>query len=173
MVRALQTPSDEIDRINERIERESGFKVQDRDSYDLAFNDIMDIPENELTAKQKKLRNEAFDQFLRKNPDVSSERIFTSARGKQLERDRRQTAKKVVTTTKEFKKQGASDVDLKGFDTARQKFSKRIAEERRFTVPSRLKGKVVFSERTFVTVLGRRQVRFRDPKGRFVSGKKN
>lgn len=170
MVRRI-TPSFEIDRINERLFRESKFQIQDRDSFDLAFNDLLSLTDTTISEKQKKLKDNSFKDFINKHPDVSTERIFTRAKGKDLRRDRLKTAKRVVRTRREFIKEGASKVDLKGFDTARQKTTKEIVRRRTFTVPATVKGRVVFAKRTSVMVQGKSQVRFRDSKGRFVSSK--
>ncbi len=163
------TPPDEIERINERLFRESRLKIQDRDSYDLAFNDLMSLDDRTISAKQKELRNDAFDDFLGKHPEVSSERLFTKAKGRDLRRDRLKTAKRVVKTRKEFIKETAPEVDLRGFDTARQRVTKEILRRRIFTVPARVQGRVVFAMRTSVVVRGRRQVRHRNAKGQFSS----
>ncbi len=165
------TPPDEIDRINERLFRESKFQIQDRDSYDLAFNDLMSIDDKTITSNQKTLREKAFKDFVKNHPEVTEERLFTKAKGKDLRRDRLKTAKRVVKTRKDFLKQGARKVDLKGFDTARQRISKDVARRRRFTLPARIKGRVVFAQKTSVKVKGKIQVRFRDAKGRFSSTK--
>ncbi len=162
------TPSDEIDRINERLFSESKFQIQDRDSYDLAFDDLLSVV-GELSGKQKELRNKAFREYSAAHPEVSAERLFTKAKGRDLRRDRLKTAKRVVKTRKEFIKAGAREVDLKGFDTARQKTTKEIIRRRTFTIPARVKGKVVFAMKTSVVVAGNRVVRHRDIKGRFVS----
>lgn len=171
MVRKKSPTPEEINRINETLKRRTRFQIQDRDSYDLAFNDYLNINEPQIEGFQTKLRNNAFDEFLVANPQVSRERLFTRARGKDLKRDRLRTAKKVVTTRKEFEKAGASEVDLKGFDTARQRVTKDILERRTFTVPARVKSRVVFAMRTSVVVRGKRQVRFRSASGQFVSSK--
>ena len=165
------TPPDEIERINERLESESRMQIRDRDSYDLAFSDLLKTPEKELSPKQKKLRDMAFGEYKKSHPDVSKDRLFKEARGKDLKRDRRQTAKGIVTTIKDYKKKGASKVDLKGYDTARQKIKKDILRRRTFTIPARIKGRIVYSIKTSVVVMGKRHVRFRDSKGRFASGK--
>ncbi len=165
------TPPDEIDRINERIFRESKFKVQDRDSYDLAFNDLLSLDDKAITSNQRALRTNSFQDFIREHPEVSTERLFTKVgKGKDLRRDRLRTAKKVVETREEFKGK-ASDVDLRGFDTARQKVKKAVLRRRTFTVPAQVKGRVVFAMRTSVTVKGKSQVRHRDSRGRFSSVK--
>ena len=104
------TPEDDIDRINERLRSQARLQIQDRDSYDLSFNTLIDMRESELSGKQLDLRNKAFSDFSSKNPNVSTQRLFKKARGKDLSRDRKQTAKTVVPTVKEFRKRGASAV---------------------------------------------------------------
>ena len=165
----MVTPPDEIDRINERLFRESKFQIQDRDSYELAFNDLLSTAEDDLSLDQKRLRNNGFDDYVSDHPDVAKERLFSKAKGRDLRRDRLRTAKKVVTTRKQYIKGGASKLDLKGYDTARQRITKGIAQRRTFTVPSRIKGRVVFSVKTSVVVKGKRLVRYRDARGRFAS----
>ncbi len=137
----------------------------------MAFNDILSTNDASLSAKQKELRTKAFREFVEEHPDTSTERLFSKAKGRDLRKDRLKTAKKVVTTRKEFIKEGAKEVDLKGFDTARQKVTKEILRRRTFTVPARVKGRVVFAIKISVVVRGKSLTRFRDSKGRFVSGK--
>lgn len=165
------TPPEEIDRINERLFRESKLQIQDRDSYDLAFNDLLNKTDEDLTSTQRSLRNVGFREFVSDHPNVSNERLFTKAKGKDLKRDRRRTAGRVVETRQEFVEAGASKVDLKGFDTARQKITRDIVRRRTFTVAGRIKGRAVFTKRTSVKVRGKKQLRFRDSRGRFASSK--
>lgn len=165
--RPSPTP-EEIDRINETIFNRAGFKIQDRDSYDLAFNDYLNINEGSITSAEKKLRDNSFEEFISQHPEVSKERLFTKAKGKDLRRDRLKTAKRVVRTRKEFIKQTAPEVDLKGFDTARQKVSKEILRRRTFTVPATIKGRVVFA----IQITNKRGIKqLKDSKGRFVSAR--
>ncbi len=172
MARRLPSPTpDEIDRINETLEGLAKFKIQDRDSYDLAFNDYMNLNEATIKGFEITFRNDGFKDYSLKHPAISTERLFTKAKGKDLRRDRLQTAKRVVTTRKEFIKLGASEVDLKGFDTARQRVTKDILRRRTFTIPARVKGRVVFALKTSVVVKGKRQVRHRNAKGQFSSAK--
>ncbi len=165
------TPPEDVDRINDRLFREARFQIQDRDSYDLAFNDLFTKSTDELTGRQLKLRKDGFNLFRKDHPEVSKERLFTKAKGKDLKRDRRRTARRVVTTREQFIKEGASEVDLKGFDTARQKVKREVIRRRTFNVPARVRGRVVFAKKTSVVVKGKRVVRFRDARGRFVSPK--
>ncbi len=169
MAKRKSPDPDDIDRINETLNQRAGNQIQDRDSYDLAFDDYMGIMR--AAPKQRKLRNDAFADYSQKHPDVSTERLFTKAKGKDLSRDRLRTAKRVVKTRKGFIKAGAANVDLKGFDTARQKVTKAQRIQRDFTIPARIKGRVVFARKTSVVVKGRSVVRHRDSKGRFVSVK--
>ena len=167
----MVTPPDEIDRINERLFRESKFQIQDRDSYDLAFNDLLSTDESDMSLNQKRLRNNAFGDYVSDHPDVAKERLFSKAKGRDLRRDRLKTARKVVTTRKQYIKGGASKLDLKGYDTARQRITKDISRRRTFTVPAKVRGKIVFALRTSVVVRGKSMVRHRDALGRFASAK--
>lgn len=166
------TPMEEVDRINDRLFRESKFEIQDRDSYDLAFNDLLSLTEKDLSSKQKGLRNDGFGDYLNDHPEVSEERLFTKVgKGKDLRRDRLKTAKKVVRTKEKFRGK-ASIVDLAEFDTRTQKVTKEITRRRRFNIPAKVKGRVVFAVKTSVVVMGKSQVRFRNSKGQFSSIKK-
>ncbi len=165
------TPEDDPDRLSERLRQEARFKIQDRDSFDLAFSDIVSLGESELSAKQKSFRGRVFERYASANPDISRERVFQQAEGKSLRRDRKQTAKRVVKTKREFLREGASQVDLKGFDTARQKFRKELKVRREFNVPAQIGRRIVLTKRISVSVRGKAQVRFRDRRGRFASRK--
>lgn len=165
----MVTPPDEIDRINDRLFNESKFQIQDRDSYDLAYSDLLSTDEDELTGKQLTLRNQGFNDYVSAHPEVSEERLFKKAKGKDLRRDRLKTAKKVVTTRKEYIEGRASRLDLKGYDTARQRVTKDIKIKRTFTIKSFVKRNVVFSKRTSVVVRGKRVARWRTPSGKFAS----
>lgn len=174
MARRRRSPTpEEIERIVETLFSESKFKIQDRDSFDLAFNDYMDFTEKDVKTDSdtRKFQADTFKQYVEEHPEVSTERLFSKAEGRDLRRDRLKTAKRVVKTRKEFIKAGASEVDLQAFDTARQRVTKDILRRRTFTVPAKVKGKVIFAVKTAVTVKGKSFVRFRDSRGRFASPK--
>ena len=162
---------DSIEMINEMIEMRDEVSVQDRDSYDLAYNSYMGLEEKELNNKQRAMRTIVFDDYVDKHPEVSEERLFTKAGGKDLRRDRLQTAKRVVKTRKAYIRATAPEVDLRGFDTARQKVSKEVKIRRTFTIPARVKKRIVFAMKTSVVVRGKSQVRFRNALGQFSSPK--
>ena len=157
--------------IIENVESQGGEGIQDRDSFDMIYDGYMNIDSDNITPKQAKLRNRIFKEFVDIHPDVSTERLFKKAKGKDLRRDRLKTARKVVTTRKKYIKGGASKLDLKGYDTARQRVTKGIIQRRTFTVPARVRGKIVFALRTSVVVRGKSVVRHRDALGRFASAK--
>ena len=165
----MVTPPDEIDRINERLEREAKLEIQDRDSYDLAFSDLLNLDEDELSMDQKKMRSEGFNDYVGTHPDVSTNRLFSKAKGKDLRRDRLKTAKRVVKTEKDYIKGTAPKVDLKGYDTARQRTAKKIRKSKVFTIPTIRKGKVVHSIKTSVVIKGNTVIRYRDMTGKFTS----
>ena len=167
MAKRKSPDPDDIDRINETLDQREGFKIQDRDSYDLAFDDYMGIVR--ANTDQKKLRNDAFNDYFQKHPDISKERLFKKAKGRDLSRDRLRTAEKVVTTRRAYIKGGARHLDLKGYDTARQRITKQQRIERIFTIPARIRKKVVYAMRTSVVVKGHRVLRHRDSRGRFAS----
>lgn len=175
MVRRRRSPTpEELDRIAEELFNRAEFQIQDRDSFDLAFQDYMGFSDADVKtdSDKRKFQDNAFREYQREHPEVSSERLFQKAGGKGvrgLRIDRKTTAKRVVKTRKAFIREGATAVDLQAFDTVRQRITKDIRERRRFTIPATRKGKVVFARRDSVVVLGKSQVRFRDARGRFVS----
>lgn len=162
----------EADRVSQWLDNNKAMKIQDRDSYDLVFNDtIAEKSESQLSFVEKRFRDLVFRTYRKENPQVLEERLFKKAKGRDLRRDQLKTAKRVVKTRRKFIKEGAREVDLKGFDTARQKFNKRIAKKRLFTIMARSKGKVVRAREIIITFKGKKLKRFRDRKGRFVSVK--
>lgn len=146
-----RTPEDDEDRIMERLRNFHRNNISDRETFDYSFNRLFDMHEKELTAKQRKLRDSVFDRYSSKY-NIPKESEFRKAGGKDFERDKQRQAKRVVTTRKEYEKSGASNVDLKGYDT-----------------PSRIKRKVVYARKDYVTIRGRKIAVYRDRKGRFAS----
>lgn len=177
MVRRRRSPTpEELERIAEELFNRAEFQIQDRDSFDLAFQDYMGFSDADVKvdSDKKKFQEDAFKLYVSEHPEVSTERLFTKAGGKGvrgLRIDRRTTAKRVVKTRKRFIREGATEVDLQAFDTVRQRLTKDIRERRIFTIPATRKGKVIFARKTAVIVMGKSQVRFRDSFGRFVSSK--
>lgn len=156
-------PDVELDRIAEGIWNDSMGKIIDRDTFDEHFAQYIS-KENKPTEKQKRiLAPKVFKKIREINPEISKEKVFTKARGKDLHRDRQHTAKTIVTTQEEYKRRGADEVDLKGYDT-------KITIKHKPPV-YRYYGKdgerTVLLRKTFIVVNGKRQARYRDRRGKF------
>ncbi|NIP39037.1 MAG: hypothetical protein GWO07_07090 [Candidatus Dadabacteria bacterium] len=136
----MVTPPEEIDRINERLFREKGDRIVDRDSYDIEFTKLFET--KKLTRGQQRLRERAFKEYSDRH-GTTQQRLFTDAGGKSLEKDRQRTAKVVLDDPVKFEERGAQKVDFKGLDT-----------------------KFVF--RSEVKIKGKKRIVFRDAKGRFT-----
>lgn len=167
MARKRYTPPDDIERFAENLWNNAGgaVNVKDRDSYDAFFNKYMD---DTFTPKQDRtLRDEAF-KVLNRKYDVPDEKLFSDARGKNLLMDKKKNAKKVVATKEEYKKEGAKNVDLAGYDTS-TKFDQKGYQK--VKVDGKIRRRVVFVRSDRVKVKEKWQTRYRDRKGRFVSVK--
>lgn len=168
------TPEEDLERMLERIEM-SRISVQDRDTFDLAFEDATTLSDVDLSPNQKAFRTDVFQSFRQRHPEVRPDRLFKKAGGKDLKADRRGTAQRIVKTDIQFIKKGAKRVDFAGFDIREQDINRqKIRARKEFKIPAFVKQKQVFAEKTFVKVAGKQQVRFRDRLGRFarVSSKK-
>lgn len=165
---ARVTPEEDLDRMLERIEM-SKISVQDRDTFDLAFEDATTLTTEDLSTNQRSFRNTVFDTFRQRHPEVRPDRLFKKAGGKDLKADRRGTAQRVVKTDIQFIKKGAKRVDFAGFDIREQDINRqKIRARKELKIPAFVKQKQVFAEKVFVIVKGKKQVRFRDRLGRFA-----
>lgn len=167
MARRRLTPDEDVERLSERIWHDAQGRIRDMDSFDDAFDEYMLEGIPKLTPKQDtQLRSRAFG-FIRENhPEVSKLRLFRKAKGKDFARDKRKRAKTIVTTEREYIKRTAPRVDLKDYDMPR------VSRRKQFNVVGRVRGKVVYARRTFVFVEGKKRLRYRDMRGRFVSVKR-
>jgi len=159
MVKRHASPTeDDVERYAETIKHNDiTGQIQDRDSFEEAYEDYFtgspELQENE------KIKEKVFQEIQRLKPSISSDRIFTKAGGKSLRRDRDETADTVVSTEEEFKRRGARNVDLKGFDTKQRKG---------FIFPKKVKNQVVYARQVTIIIKGKRVNRFRDRRGRFT-----
>ncbi|NIQ15382.1 MAG: hypothetical protein GTO02_13600 [Candidatus Dadabacteria bacterium] len=136
----MATPIEDIDRINERLNRERGERIVDRDTYDLEFERLLET--KQLTDNQKKLRIRAFRRYASRHK-IREERLFKGAGGGNLRKDQQRTAKTVTEDPAEFEIKGARKIDFKGLDTQ-------------------------FVFRSTITRAGKKITVFRDAKGRFI-----
>lgn len=163
------TPEEDVNRLAERVFRDSGQNIQDKEMFDLAFNDYMsdiDMSEKQDTVLRKKV----FDKMRSSHPEISSQSFFKKAGGKSFVKDRERTAKRVVTDIKVYKKRGARKVDLQGYDTKKGRIVKLKRQVKvRFDIPGRVKERIVYVRRVVVVVQQKEILRYRDKLGRFAS----
>ena len=174
------TPPEEIEEMQRRLDQESSLLIQDRDSFDLAFTNITEIKESDLSPKQIAFRDDVFRLYLQQHPKVRPDRLFKKAEGKDLKKDRK-TTEPIVTTDREFIRKGAKKFDFAGFDvklpdtdkelTPKQKeqLIRAVRTRKEFVIPAIVKKKIVFAKKEFVTIKGKEVVRHRDSLGRFAS----
>lgn len=169
------TLPEEIERMSDRIESESGILVQDRNSFDIAFEDVLDLSDKEFSPKQQAFRDDVFRQFLAQHPDVRPDRLHDKASTRQdkeegftLRKDRR-TTEPLVKTDKEFIEKGTRKFDFAGFDIKESEITKKkIRSRKEFVVPAFVGQQVVFARKEFIMVRGKEQVKHRDSRGRFA-----
>lgn len=148
---------EDIDRISKSVWVDSRGQIVDRDTFDQHFNEFID---RKLSSKQERLLAGAVFQKMRQDhPKILPRRVFTSAKGKDLERDQRTRAKVTTTSVEEYKRLGASQSDLEGLDTPQ--------EGSPYKYVGHVGTRVVYLRRTYVTIDNKRVVRYRDQKGRF------
>ena len=159
--------SEEYERFAEWFGEKATYK--DRSEFNIAYAKEMGVFSS--NGKAGAFRDGVWEKYAQQVGVDPDSKVFNEAKGKDLERDRRKTARIVVKDRGEFNRLGARRVDLEGFDTRRITVTQRAREPRILDIPSRVKGKVVFSEKTSVVVKGKTLVRYRDSKGRFASAK--
>lgn len=151
---------DDYGRIAQVININHGNEIKDRDSFDLAYSIYMQKSDSSLTDDEKNFRNGVFNEYS-KQYKVTKDSLFKEAGGSDLVQDRKKTASTVVNTRREYIKRGARSVDLEDYDT----------KIRYRKYPTKVRGKVVYSSKEYVTVKGKQQLRYRDSRGRFASAK--
>ena len=171
MARRQGSPTDEdIERVAESILISDSFReIVDEDTFIQKYEEYFE--EESHLRNDINFRDSTFRKYRDLNPDISDKSLFSKAGGKNLRRDKAQNAQTVVTDVKEYNELGASRADLKGLDT--------VPKKPKFNIPSRIKGKVVYSKKEYVTVkmfnkkpiAPKKVVRYRDDKGRFASPK--
>jgi len=135
------TKEDDVDRLTERILLESSNNIVDKPSFNIAFNDYL---AQTLSDKQdNNLRRKVFDRV----------------------KEKKKISKKPITKPKpapKTKEQIKSD-----------QFKRRLEEAPKFnaTLINKKTGRKqrVFAIKVFVMVKGKKSLRYRDKKGRFVS----
>jgi len=170
------TTTEEVDRMADRIINESSVSVQDRDSFDLAYRNIVEMNDDELSSRQRSFRKRVFDHVRGRNPDIRSDRLFRKAGGRDLKKDRERTGA-VVYSDEQYIKRGARNVDFAGYDIRERDIPKKAHFRKEFTIPALQKirrtgeTRQVFVKRESVVIRGVPKQVFRDSKGRFAAKK--
>lgn len=149
------TPQVEFDRLAERLAEK--YSIIDEETFNEAFNDYL---EDENRARNNSaLREKVFGVITDKDKNINKGSIHKQAGGKSFERDRQHTAKTVLPEgdIKEYKKRGASNVDMKNYDT-----------KKAFTRKGFIKDRVVLGREVKVKLGKVIITRFRDKRGRFI-----
>ena len=170
MVVRRKTPPEEYDRFAERLYSDYGGDIEDKKTFDKAFNDYMSSYGPLSTAQDTTFREEAYKAMRVLKPSLKKASTFKKAGGKDLVQDRRTDAKTIVTSKGEYIKRGAQNVDLKGYDTKRRPKPKmqdfKFIAERKVKKTGR-KARVYARPDTFKR-RGKDVAVLRDNKGRFV-----
>jgi len=151
-----RSPDDEdIERVARALRDQYGSNIQDQESFKQAFLLYMGSTNN-IRDKQVFMQD-VFIEYSRLN-GTPKENLFKKAGGKNLKADREKNAQTIVKTKKEYIEKGASNVDLKGYDTKKE----------RFNFIATKNGKIVKARKKEITVNGKKQIRYYDRKGKFV-----
>lgn len=142
------TSQDDAERLAENVFNFNPT-IRDRQSFEIAYDEY--LKESPDARFNTKLREMTFRELVRSNPRVRNENLHKKAGGKNLKQDKKKNAKTIVNTRKEYIEKGASNVDLKNYDT--------IAKR---------KNAIVFSRKDTITRRGKKVNILRDKNGRFV-----
>lgn len=161
----------DAERLAEALWIDSRGKIVDVDTFDMYWDDFFK-EQGQSNERDVKLKPKVFRHLKNQHPEIRTTRTFKEAGGRDLRRDRKRTAKEVVTRKEDYK--SAQRQDLSGLDTKGGKkiTAKKPVKRKTFSFVGKRKGKIVYARKTFVVVKGKRQARFRDKRGVFVSVKK-
>ena len=124
MPRETKSPdAKELERIIEQINKRFGEDIQDKGTFDLAYNEFLD---GEVEgARNTTMRERVFRTYVEKFPDTQKGNIFKRAGGKDFEKDQEKTAKRVLPNTRrgraKYIKIGSKRADLKDYDTKKRR----------------------------------------------------
>lgn len=150
---------EEIERIADDIYSDSRGRIVDRDTFDQHY-DLWFGGQKLSEAQDTTMRDKVFNNMQSRYKNISKERLYKKAGGKDLKRDQRQTAQEVTTSPRRYKQRGADKIDMKGLDT------KKVDK---FTTTGKIKGRVVYCQRVRIHTKGKYYYRLRDRKGRFAT----
>lgn len=135
-------------------------EIRDWTTYESAF-DAYFLGDIGQMKGERAMKEAVFEVMLDKygldGKRIYPGRIFEEAEGKDLDRDRERTAKRVTDSPVEYIKQGARNIDLAGYDTKRQKSE--------YNTLGFVDGAIVYARRVETPGGG---VEYRDRRGRKV-----
>jgi len=154
------TEEDDYARLAENMGRNFRRQIKDKASFDFIYSEYL---AGQSIADDKSFRENVWEIYLSKNPSVSRRNMHKEAGGKNFPQDKRKTARTVVRTEREYRQRGADKVDLKGYDMPTVQ-----TRRKSFTQVGKVKGKIVYGEKTVFKIHSKTITRFRDSKGRFI-----
>ena len=134
------TPEDDFKRLAERLFSRFGNQITDRETFDFFYEKFLEKADPNNKIFDKKFKDKVFDEFVKRKP---------------LPKPPKKPPKKIVP---------------RRVPTIKPK-----VPPREFPLTGKIidietkRRKIVFARKTFVTVREKRQIRFRDKLGRFVS----
>ena len=159
------SPTDkDAQRIAERIYLDFGGSIKDERTFKLAYTSYF---EGSMTTGIKQLQGDVFRALRQHHPNIEKGDTFKEAEGKNFDADRAHTAKTIVNSPEVYKKKGAANVDLRGYDTkgAAKQFTKL---KHRYSLIGTVRGRTVRAARQTITIRGKPTHILRDARGRFV-----
>lgn len=153
------TETQDYERFAENLYNSYQF-IDNTKKFNVAFDEYLNERGFGITKKQDTILRQKSLGILKDRGIISGkeDELFNDAGGKDLKRDRANTAQTVVNTEEEYIRRGASRVDLRGYDTKRFDSFGKTRD-----------GRVVKGVTDTVTFrTGREQEVIRDRKGRFL-----
>lgn len=160
-----KTPEDDPSRLAERLYQFSNQKIRDKSTFEVWWREYIG---DKTTLKQESSLKKKVLKELKRKGKIDEDDIFKQAGGKNLRRDQRTRARIVTRSKKRYRRLGAQRADLYGVDTPNAGRRGGVIRKKQFTVVGRVKKKTVYARKEFVTVKGKKVVRYRDKRGRFV-----
>lgn len=163
----MRTPSptdmDAI-RIAERLYLDFGTSIKDERTFKEAYSSYF---QGSLTDGIKKLEPQVFKHLRAQHPKIQEGDLFKKAGGKDFQKDRKHTAKKLVATPEAYVHAGARKSDLREYDT--QAAGKRFTKlSKRYDLIGNIRGVTVRIAPDTFRYKGKVRNVYRDAKGRFA-----
>lgn len=156
------TPEEEYVRMEENLWSNRGSVINDRDSFENAYDDYFEIG-LKPGLDDKSIKDRLWNITTKKRK-MGHRDLFAKARGKDFDTDKKHLAKKVVVSPQEYIRLGAQNVDLAGYDTPRDYV---YPGKQRNWVTNRIR--IIYARPLWQK---NQQLTYRDKRGKFVSIKK-